>query len=714
MTAFFNNIRELGMTGDDGNYGPMLTLPEPETEKKLDSLLKSIQGKEKELELTKKELMDLEIYMKRLPNNYSKKELLGHYPLNTITSKPNEKDKHIVDGNPSVTSWVATKVVSGKKGKAFEFTGEYDEIYIDKIPNFEWTDEFSMGLWLNTTKREAGKTQTLLGTTGGKNKFWRGWDFYLDSLNRINVRLIHSLPHNLVHVRSKDSVKTNTWHHVGFTYNGSGRGDGLTLYLDGKKTESTIQYDKLYKSIKTIRYDEKVQFTPSDRPIRVAKSYRSFTGENGIFIGSLDDIHIYDRELAPLEIGYLAKSDTTQNPKKEHLREYWVNQSPKVEKIEKQLQNLRNQWLSLMMPVIEVMVMEEMPEKRPVFVYDRGDYSQPLYEVKANTPEILPEFPEKYPRNRLGLAQWIFSPDNPLTARVTVNRYWQMLFGKGLVSTPEDFGVQGALPSHPQLLDYLATIFVESGWDVKVLLKTMVMSHTYQQSSELSEEQLEKDPNNIHLSRMNSYRLPAEMIRDNALAASGLLVRHLGGKSVRPYQPEGLWIEKNNFSKMLLNYTESEGDDLYRRGLYTFIRRTAPHPAMTAFDAPPRDVCTVKRESTNTPLQALVLLNDPQFVEASKVLAARMQIEGGDTLKEQITHGFRLVVSRYPNEEETSILKDLFDSQLQRFKSSPKETKELLEVGRKKLDKSLDRTHTAALTMVANTMLNHDEAYMKR
>lgn len=358
--------------------------------------------------------------------------------------------------------------------------------------------------------------------------------------------------------------------------------------------------------------------------------------------------------------------------------------------------------------------MEEMPEKRTAYAYNRGNYEEPIYPVEAKTPEVLPKFPETYPKNRLGLAQWLFSKENPLTARVTVNRYWQMLFGKGLVSTPQDFGVQGALPSHPELLDWLAVDFMESGWDVKALLKTMVLSHTYKQSSRTSEEMRQTDPTNVYLSRSNSYRLPAELIRDNALAASGLLVHHVGGKSVKPYQPEGLWIEKNSFSHILLNYKASEGDSLYRRGLYTFIRRTSPHPAMTAFDAPSREVCTVKRENTNTPLQALVLMNDSEFVEASKVLAQRMQKEGGNALDEQIAFGFRLAVSRFPKEEEIKIFKDFFNAQSERFAKNPEEAAKLLSVGKKELDQSLDKNKTAALTMVANTILNHDETYMKR
>jgi hypothetical protein len=289
-----------------------------------------------------------------------------------------------------------------------------------------------------------------------------------------------------------------------------------------------------------------------------------------------------------------------------------------------------------------------------------------------------------------------------------------MLFGKGLVNTPQEFGVQGSLPSHPQLLDWLATVFVESGWDTKKLLKTIVLSHTYKQSSQFTKDMLEKDPYNYYLARSNSYRLPAEMIRDNALESSGLLVRDVGGKSVKPYQPEGLWIEKSSFSYKLMNYKESGGDSLYRRGLYTFIRRTSPHPAMIAFDAPNREVCIIKRENTNTPLQALVLMNDIQFVEASKMLAVRMQKEGGDSLDQQIKYGFRLTTSRYPKEEETKILKDLYNSQSQWFTSNKSEALKFLKVGNKQLEKEYLNSKTAALVMVANTLLNQDETYMKR
>ncbi|WP_422079607.1 DUF1553 domain-containing protein [Ulvibacterium sp.] len=712
MTAFFDNIKELGVSGNDVNSGPMLPLTDAKTEQTLEKLKTEITHKEEALSSTKKELRDMGGHTKPLPDNFMENGQIGHYKFNTVSHRTNEEGRYSIDGNPKVTIKAKPILTKGKKEKSFEFTGEYDEVYIDDARNFEWTDQFSTSLWINTSKREAGKTQTLVGTVGGKNSLWRGWDFFLDSLNYLNARLVSSLPHNYIHVKSKDSIPKHEWYHVAFSYNGSGKAKGLRLFINGREASVDIPYDRLYKSIKTIKDKEHTLYT---RSIKVARNYSFSTGENGIFQGKIDDIRLYGRTLTPLEIKYIYNQDIGSPEKtKEPATDYWLNRSKRIMALEQDLKKLRNTWLSLMIPVPEVMVMEEMPQKRLTYAYDRGDYEQPTYLVTAAVPEALPDFPDNYPRDRLGLAQWFFAEENPLTARVAVNRYWQMLFGKGLVNTPDDFGVQGALPSHPQLLDWLSLFFVENGWDVKKLLKTMVMSHTYRQSSFVTPEMMEKDPNNNYLARSNSYRLPAEIIRDNALAASGLLIPYVGGESVRPYQPGNLWIEKSNFSHKLLRYKESTGDSLYRRGLYTFIRRSSPHPAMLAFDAPSRDICTVKRENTNTPLQALVLLNDIQFVEASKILAERMQKEGGSSLEEQLVYGFRLAISRFPKQEETEVLKDLFKTQSERFESSPNEAKALLTVGRKKIDKSLDPNITAALTIVANTILNHNETYMKR
>ncbi len=387
-------------------------------------------------------------------------------------------------------------------------------------------------------------------------------------------------------------------------------------------------------------------------------------------------------------------------------RNHWEYQS-----LTKELQSLVARKLEVMEDVGEIMVMEEAPEPRKTYVLNRGQYNEPTEEVGPGTPRKVLVFGEDLPRNRVGLARWLVDPKNPLTSRVAVNRYWQMIFGRGIVETPHDFGTQGALPTHPGLLDWLALHFIESGWDVRELLKTMVSSATYRRSSVSTPEHREKDTKNRYLARGPSYRLPFEMIRDNALAASGLLTQRVGGASVKPYQPEGLWVEKTGPD---LAYKHSSGDGLYRRSMYTFIRRTTPHPAMIAFDAPNRSVCIVKRENTNTPLQALVLLNDPQFVETAKVLAERMQREGGDEPEDQTSHAFRLVTGRKPTSTELALLMEQYHSGIEKFKENPASAQQLLNVGEYPMDKNLDKIRTAALAMVASTLFNYDEAYMKR
>jgi hypothetical protein len=715
LTAFFNNLREQGMNANDGNYSPLLPLTTPATEEKLDSLRKVIRVKEQELEATKEQLAETTDFIQSLPPDFRPPGQVGYYPLEKLRKE--KEHRYIADGNKDSFSPGQPRIVEGKVGNAFEFTGEYDELRLNDLENYEWTQPLSATLWVNTTKRKKDKTQTLIGNAGPKNNFWRGWEFYLDTLNRLNIRLTSALPGNCIHLTSRDSIHVRQWTHVGFTYDGSGRAGGLRLYVDGQSAAATIAYDHLYKSIQTRTGRENVL---QKRAVLVGKSYRGGNGDNGLFQGRIDDIQFFERRLTPLEMALVAGAAapdpflSKDSESGEQLREYWLSQHPQVLEREKALQDLRGAWLSAIDTVPEVMIMQEMPEMRPTFAYRRGDYTAPMYKVQAATPGVLPPLPADYPRNRLGLAQWLFDPEHPLTARVTVNRYWQMLFGKGLVKTPHDFGVQGALPSHPALLDWLAVYFVENNWDVKKLLKLMVTSHTYRQSSATNQLLQERDPDNTWLARGPSYRLPAEMIRDNALAASGLLVQHLGGVSVRPYQPEGLWIEKGNFSPMLLRYKETKGDSLYRRSMYTFIKRSSPHPAMTTFDAPNRDICIIQRENTNTPLQALVLLNDPQFVEAARVLAERMQIEGGEELDEQLNHAFRLATGRHAKAKEIQLLRELYQEQMASFEQEPGRMEELLSVGEYPRNPLLDTERTAALTVVASTVLNCDEAYMKR
>jgi hypothetical protein len=360
-----------------------------------------------------------------------------------------------------------------------------------------------------------------------------------------------------------------------------------------------------------------------------------------------------------------------------------------------------------------VMVMEELPERRPAHLLDRGAYDAPRERVDPSTPASILPFPDALPRNRLGLATWLVDERNPLTARVAVNRYWQMLFGRGIVETTEDFGSQGALPTHPELLDWLAATFVESGWDLRALLKRIVMSTPYRQASTTSLEKRARDPENLWLARGPGHRLSAEFLRDQALAASGLLVQEVGGPSVKPYQPPGLWAEKSEFT-ILKAYVPDEGPDQYRRSMYTFWRRTSPPPAMTLFDAPTRDNCTVRRQRTSTPLQALVLLNDPQFVEAARVLAARAMRTYPDAPREQLTLAYRLLTGHRPDAESLGLLEELLNEEVTAFSGAMEEATALLQVGNAPQDSNLEPAHHAALTVAVNTMMSFQATVDKR
>ncbi|MEE2895910.1 MAG: DUF1553 domain-containing protein, partial [Planctomycetota bacterium] len=354
----------------------------------------------------------------------------------------------------------------------------------------------------------------------------------------------------------------------------------------------------------------------------------------------------------------------------------------------------------------EIMTMQELPEPRVARILERGRYDRPGEIVEPGTPAALPAFDADLPRNRLGLADWMLDPDHPLTARVAVNRLWAIPFGVGLVATPEDFGVQGLRPSHPELLDELALDFIESGWDVKAMLRRLVLSATYRQSSIASAAARERDPMNRLLARAPARRLTAEMMRDQALAASGLLVERIGGPSVFPYEPAGLWEEKSG-----RRYPTSSGEGLHRRSLYTFWKRTSPPPAMLILDAAQRDVCVARRSETATPLQALLLLNDPQFVEAARVLAERV-LAGNDSTDEAIESAFRRLTGRPPTADEAAVLREIHAGEL--ASSDPASAKALASTGQAPRTDGLDDAEVAAMTLVCSAIMNTDAATTRR
>jgi Protein of unknown function (DUF1553)/Protein of unknown function (DUF1549)/Planctomycete cytochrome C len=354
-----------------------------------------------------------------------------------------------------------------------------------------------------------------------------------------------------------------------------------------------------------------------------------------------------------------------------------------------------------------VSIMGDLDTLRKTFLLKRGNYDSPGEEVTAGTPASILAFDNAYPKNRLGLTQWLFDERHPLTARVFVNLMWQEFFGKGLVKTSGDFGMQGELPSHPALLDWLAVDFRAHGWDIKRLVKQLVTSATYRQSAVITEEKLISDPDNIYLARASRYHLHAEFIRDLVLASSGLLTKTIGGPSVKPYQPEGLWEGATSGRGILSVYKQDHGSDLYRRGLYTFVKRTVPPPTMGIFDASNRDQCEVKRLRTNTPLQALQMMNDPAVLEASRVLAAKL-LEEESSAEEKITKAFRLIICRKPREKEMAMLQNYFEGELKNFSSTS--AKDLLDVGEYPVPKNIDSIKLAAMMQVVNSIYNLEEA----
>ncbi|MDC0261855.1 PSD1 and planctomycete cytochrome C domain-containing protein [Planctomycetaceae bacterium] len=414
------------------------------------------------------------------------------------------------------------------------------------------------------------------------------------------------------------------------------------------------------------------------------------------------------------------ESEKRNEAQQKQLKEYFLEKVYKGSQeifgpLNTQLTALEKSKKDLDQQIPSTLIMEDMKEKRQAYVLIRGEYEKPdeSRPVEPNVPAFMPPLPEDAPKNRLSLARWLVSAEHPLTSRVTVNRYWQKFFGTGLVKTAEDFGSQGESPSHPELLDWLAVEFRESGWDIKAMQKLIVMSGAYRQSSVVDPQEYIIDPENRLLARGSRFRLDAEIVRDNALYLSGLLIERVGGKSVKPYQPKGLWNAVGYTDSNTANFTQDHGESLYRRSMYTFWKRTSPPPTMSIFDAPSREACTVRRERTNTPMQALALMNDIQFVEAARLYARRIMTEAGDTDQEKIVWAFRTATSRMPDENEMQVIQKLLTTYREKYTQNPDQAQALLSVGESPREESLDVHQQAAWTMIANLILNLDETISK-
>jgi hypothetical protein len=711
FSAFFNNVNELGMISNDGNAAPLMPLMSEETNKQITYLKKRIAKQEAEQVKQARQFIQQAPVNTRVDPEYAKRGLIGHYPLDELYQ---EKTANLASGGKRATIGGEVQIVPGKQGNAIRFDSEYESLNLSGIGDFERTDQFSMGAWVKPEVRE--DYSVIMGNAGGKNSHWRGYEMFLDSLNRVSVRLTHEPPGHRLEVITNDSIKVKAWSHVMFTYDGSSKASGLQIYLNGSQVPTTTVHNNLNNSIRTI--DGYLTLKPM--PIRLGRSYRAAL-DIGLFKGAIDEVRVYQRRLTGLEVAGVTGNpfweekpyERLDEAEKEMLAEYDLYRKPHFQQRLAQLAELREKEQAIMDTIPEVMVMEEMDPPRKTYVLERGVYDAPTEEVTPSTlAKVLP-FAEDLPQNRLGLTRWLLNPENPLTARVIVNRFWYMFFGRGLVRTLDDFGNQGDLPTHPELLDWLAMEFVASGWDVKALLRLMATSATYRQSSKASAALMEKDPDNILLARGPRYKLPAEMIRDNALVASGLLVDKIGGPSVKTYQPEGLW-SKTHFSRLLEDYQPDSGDKLYRRSLYTFIRRTAPPATMTTFDASDRSMCVVRRQVTDTPLQSLLLLNETQMIECARLIAERAIREGGQNTPEQLDYAFRLLTSRHLTGDELNVLQGLFNEEYEKYSDNLKAAEELLTVGEYPRDVHLELPAVAALTVASNIMMNYDEVYTKR
>lgn len=700
LFSFFNNVQEAGqISWDNAMPVPTLLLKSNKTDSLLAEHLREIEGQQNALEqMDESKLQQFEVWFEA----QQKKETLIQTPLQAHFDFDGQRIQNKlppyqvgVMKQQHVKGEIKADLVEGKAGKGLQLDGD---AWLDLGPAgvFDRATPFSVSLW---TKIPAGLENGVIFHKGiGAALYnFRGYHLALKD-NRFEVLMARTEPYNAI-IEYSDKVPRDQWIHLSLTYDGSSTANGLRFFLNGEEQVTEVTSDHLYKSIL-------FGMPKSQEPgLQIGARWRGI-GAAGTVV---DDIKVFEGQLSELEVKALASAPlpTSSTDLAELYQEHYsFSQGKERQGLLAELETSRRQYNQVMDTIKEIMVIREMEVPRPTFILDRGLYDSPSDQVFPNTPERLLTFSPDLPKNRLGLAQWLLDPAHPTTARVLVNRIWQQFFGRGLVATAEDFGNQGQLPSHPALLDWLAVQFIESGWDTKALVKLIVMSSTYRQSSKASSVQREKDPENIYLSRGPSMRLTAEMLRDNALAASGLLSDRIGGPSVKPYQPDGLW--RINGSR----YQADKGEKLYRRSLYTFWKRTIPHPTQATFDAPSRANCTVRRQKTSTPLQALVLLNDPIFLEAAKVLGQKISKASEPEIA--IANAFKSLSGRAPTQDELDVLLQLQQQEIEKFKADEDKAAGWLQAGDFQLDKSVSPVLLAANAVVASTIINADASVIKR
>lgn len=576
---------------------------------------------------------------------------------------------------------------------------------IPDVGDFEGDQPFTLAAWI---KLSANDGVGAIAARMDNAADFRGWDFWVEG-RRIGMHLINRWSDDALKVVSRSQVKANEWTHVVVTYDGSRKAAGVKVYFNGQPQPTNTQADTLKSTTRTTV------------PLKIG----SRDSANPLAGAAVQDLRIYERALTPPDAANLAgatrraaviakSADQRTDAEKNDLYDWWLTSlDTEYQNRAAALAGLEREQADIKSRGTVAHVMTERTEPAMAFILSRGEYDRRQDQVSAATPAVLPHWDEQLPRNRLGLAQWLLRADHPLTARVTVNRFWQEVFGTGLVRTAGDFGITGELPSHPELLDWLAVEFRESGWDVKKFFKLLVTSATYRQASTLTPEKLAADPANTWLSRGPRFRMDAEMVRDLALASSGLLVRKIGGPSVKPYQPDGVWEAVAMDVSNTREYRRDSGENLYRRSMYTFWKRSAPPASMDIFNAPSRETCSVRRERTNTPLQALVTLNDTQFVEAARVLAERVLADTALDDTGRMNAMAARILSRSLDEAEVAVVRSTVDDLRQYYAAHPEDADALTSVGDMPRQGMAPAGELAAWTMIANELFNMDEALVK-
>ncbi|MEM6641653.1 MAG: DUF1553 domain-containing protein [Bacteroidota bacterium] len=720
LTSFFNNQNESGQISWNPLDVPVpnMLLPTDEQEATLEQLETQVVEKEQlARKVRKEEVAKIAGWIEEgghtgIQNKIPTKGLVARYQLEG-NLKNDRKSGQVGEMKRQFSKQEYPEYAAGEDGKGLKMNGD-TWLHLSKVGIYQRSEPFSVGIWVNLPQ-ELENGVVFHKNHGTRLYAYKGYHLNIKD-NKIEVMLSHTYPDNAIVELSTAEIPKDEWVHLMMTYDGSSSAEGLNIYMNGTALETEVQIDNLYKDIIYNRMSDYINKKGEEPPLQIGARWRG----KGIGGASVDDIHVYNREVSALEVMMIGDAsqaneilqkptDRLNEDEKTWLTQYFLGLNSKAYQTAlSQLEEARDALVDSTEFIQEIPIMREMDEPRPTYVLERGQYDAHGEKVDPGSPARILPWKEEYPQNRLGLVQWIFDEENPLTARVAVNRYWQNYFGRGIVRTTEDFGNQGEMPSHPELLDYLAISFRESGWDVKALQKMIVMSATYRQSSFTSQELLEKDPQNIYLARGPKIRLTSEMMRDNALVASGLFNDEIGGKSVKPYQPDGYYQGASGGTE----YVQSSGDDLYKRSLYVYWRRTFPHPTLSTFDQPERAECTVRRQKTNTPLQALALLNDPAYIEASKVLGEK--ITRASDAEEGVREAYQRLTGIQPKDEELKLLLSLQQAEYEKFNDSPEKAKGWLEAGEYQIDESLDSNMVAANAVVASVILNSDASITKR